>query len=84
MQRVPVESSNIASVGYDGPRYILEIEFADGAVYQYARVPSHLHEAMMQAESKGAFFHRWIRDQYPTTRVADPDPTPPKARSATA
>lgn len=69
MQRVPVQSSNIASIGYDPAHYLLEIEFLDGAVYQYARVPSHIHQGLMDAESKGGFFARWIRDQYPTTRL---------------
>lgn len=71
MDRVPVESSNIVSVGYEPARYLLEIEFQSGAVYQYARVPSHIHQGLMQAESKGFYFLHFIRDLYPTTKLAD-------------
>lgn len=82
VDRIRVQSSNIASVGYDPPRYLLEIEFLNGSIYQYARIPSHIYEAFMDAPSKGSFFLRFIRDQYPTTKISDstttpsPDPTP--------
>jgi hypothetical protein len=66
-----VESSNIVSVGYDPARYLLEIEFRDGGIYQYARVASHIHQGLMDATSKGGFFLRFIRYQYPTTKLAD-------------
>ena len=39
MDRTPVSSSNLASVGYDPSTKTLEIEFNDGAVYQYDDVP---------------------------------------------
>jgi len=40
MKRQPVESSNLASVGYDAARQILEIEFNHGGIYQYYDVPT--------------------------------------------
>lgn len=75
MDRIRVESSNLKSVGYDEPRYLLEIEFHSGAVYQYARVPWHIFRGLMDAPSKGAFFRRFILDQYPTTKVEAAAPT---------
>lgn len=69
--RVRVDSSNIASIGFDETRYILEIQFHSGDVYRYARVPSHVHQGLMDAESKGSYFLRFIRDRYPTTKVSD-------------
>jgi hypothetical protein len=39
MERKAVESSNLASVGYDEHEEILEIEFQHGGVYQYFDVP---------------------------------------------
>lgn len=70
IERVPVESSNIVSIGYDVARYLLEIEFHQGGVYQYARVPAHVHQGLMDAESKGSYFLRFIRDRYPTTKIS--------------
>ncbi|MEW9899869.1 KTSC domain-containing protein [Chitinivorax sp. PXF-14] len=40
MDRKPLNSSRIRSVGYDAGQQVLEIEFRDGKVEQYSRVPS--------------------------------------------
>ena len=39
MNRVPVQSSNLASVGYDSGNMVIEIEFHSGRIYQYFNVP---------------------------------------------
>lgn len=69
MQHVPVESSNVRSVAYDAPSKTLEVAFNSGGVYQYEGVPSHLHQDLMNAASKGAFLAAWIKGNYPPTRV---------------
>ena len=62
MHREPVESSNLATVGFsDG---VLEIEFRHGGVYQYFNVLASVYEALMSAESKGKYFYQFIRDKY--------------------
>lgn len=66
MRRKPVQSSSMRSVGYDPQLAVLEIEFDDGAIYQYRTVAVDMHAALMSAESKGRFFQRYIRDQYQT------------------
>lgn len=71
MDRDRVESSNIASVGYDPLLFLLEVEFGDGAVYRYDRVPWHIYRGLMDAQSKGSYFARWVREQYPTTKIQD-------------
>jgi hypothetical protein len=48
MERVPVSSSNLISVGYEPSSEILEVEFK-GGVYQYYNVPQFMHEELMQA-----------------------------------
>ena len=35
MQRTPVDSTNLASVGYDADTKMLEVEFHGGSAYQY-------------------------------------------------
>ena len=64
MNRVPVASSNLVSVGYDPRSWTLESEFKDSGVYQYFDVPEVVHQELMQAGSKGTFFHTNVRDQY--------------------
>jgi len=61
MERVQVESSNLASVGYDSVTSTLEIEFHSGAIYQYFAVPQEIYDGLMNARSKGAFFHQFIK-----------------------
>jgi hypothetical protein len=69
VHRKHVDSDAIRSIGYDSAQLILEIEFADGAVYRYHGVPAEVHEAFMAAESKGQFFQQFIRDNYRTEWV---------------
>ena len=69
MERYSVASSNVASVGYDEQLQTLEVEFLNGAVYQYYNVPINMYEEMMKTPSKGRFLHAYIRNAYPFSRV---------------
>lgn len=69
MDRTDVDSTTIASVGYDPGNSTLEIEFKTGMVYQYFGVPQHEHDALMAAESVGEYFSRAIRGAYPYART---------------
>jgi len=64
MDRKPVGSSNIASVGYDAPERVLEVEFKKGGVYRYKGVSQNTHDGLMAAESKGKYFYANIRNVY--------------------
>ena len=70
MQRVPVQSSNLASVGYDAVSQVLEVQFRDGGVYQYIHVPPSIHAGLMNAGSKGRYFHRFIMPRYRYRRIS--------------
>lgn len=61
MKRQSVESSNLASVGYDAAKQILEIEFKHGGIYQYYYVPSSIYEGLMNASSHGTYFDNKIK-----------------------
>lgn len=70
VERVPVESSHLKSVGYDAESRILTIEFRDGAIYEYADVPPEIHAGLMNAASHGRYFHRHIRNaEYGSRRI---------------
>lgn len=64
MNRQSVESSNLASVGYDAENEILEVEFKHGGVYQYFDVPQNVYEELMNASSHGVYFSANIRNDY--------------------
>lgn len=60
MQRTPVVSSGVASVGYDPVTLVLEVEFKNGKVYRYQQVPRAAHRLLMQAPSIGRFLNEQI------------------------
>lgn len=64
MNRQSVESSNLASIGYDAENEILEVQFKHGGVYQYFDVPNNVYEELMNASSHGVYFSANIRNDY--------------------
>lgn len=69
MERVPVSSSNLVSVGYDPESETLEVEFTKSGVYHYSNVPLFMHERLMMADSVGKFFNAEIKDAYPCSKL---------------
>lgn len=69
MDRIPVDSSNISSIGFDEDTSTLEIEFHSGAVYQYFDVPLNIYEGLMNAGSKGQYFAQHIKGYYRFVKV---------------
>tara|TARA_R110000850_G_scaffold85388_6_gene183577 strand:+ start:253 stop:462 length:210 start_codon:yes stop_codon:yes gene_type:complete len=69
MERKPVTSSNLASIGYDETSSTLEIEFLNNSIYQYFDVPQHIHQALMQAESQGQYLAQNIKGVYRYSKV---------------
>lgn len=61
MERISVQSSNLASVGYDSASHTLEIEFHHGGVYQYFNVPESVYDGLMSASSHGQYFDRNVK-----------------------
>jgi hypothetical protein len=53
MDRKPVTSSNIKSVGYDPATKTLEVEFLSGSLYRHEDVPQHVYDEFMAADSNG-------------------------------
>lgn len=65
---IPVSSSDIASIGYEGRT--LYIAFNSGGVYSYAGVPEAVYRALMAAPSHGKYFHAHVKNTYPYRRIA--------------
>ena len=61
MERQPVKSTNVKSVGYDAYEKVLEVEFRSGGVYQYAGVQPEMYADLLEAESIGRFVSHVVR-----------------------
>ena len=64
MQRQPVQSRALRSIGYDAEAEELQIEFQSGSVYAYQGVPPSVYEWLMRIPNKGVFVTRQIVGQY--------------------
>ena len=69
MDRIRVTSTSIISVGYDPDTKTLELEFVNGNTYQYFDVSRSIYEALMAADSKGAFVNTRVKDHYRYSQV---------------
>ena len=69
MNRTPVQSSNVVSIGYDTKSKILEVEFKSG-VYRYLDVADTVYHSLMASNSKGQFIHKHIVNHYAFEKVA--------------
>jgi hypothetical protein len=58
MQREPIDSSVIASMGYDVAWQVLELEFRETKeIYDYFEVPPEVYSAFRSAQSKGTYLN---------------------------
>ena len=59
---IAVESTTLATVGYDDAREFSQLEFRSRANYRYFEVPVAVHQNLLDAPSKGSYFnqvHSW-------------------------
>lgn len=69
MRREKVDSSSLASAGYDRASRTLEVEFRNGYVYRYAGVGPAVYQRFLRAPSKGTFVNFYVKPAYRFTRV---------------
>jgi hypothetical protein len=82
VQRQPVQSRALRSVGYDLDAAELEIEFSSGQVYCYERVPPSVYHWLLRASNKGIYVSRQIVGRYAERAISGAAPehaTPPDA-----
>lgn len=70
--RVPLDSTLLAWVRYHPAADRLEVFLHSGERYQYFGVPSSCYQQLLQADSKGAFFNRHIRNCFPFQNLSKP------------
>ena len=70
MKRQHVQSSSVASVGYDADSRTLELKYVSGDIYHYFDVSPLVHTALLNAKSIGAFVNKRIKPSYSYVQIA--------------
>lgn len=70
MERIAVQSKDIAVVGYDSADGSLEVVFRSGGVYHYKQVPAAVHREFLEAPSLGIFFRDNIKEKFSYEKVS--------------
>jgi hypothetical protein len=68
----PLNSTLLASATYQAGESQLLLEFCNGAIYLYFGVPEGIHQSLLAADSKGAYFNREIRNHFRYTCLKRP------------
>ena len=69
MQMTSVDSSSIAAIGFDEDSQTLQVEFKNGATYQYFDVPKAIFDGLVGAASVGQFLNQQVKGIYRYSRV---------------
>ena len=62
-QMIPVNSSSIRAVDYDGNNLFVQFHTSD-TVYDHPGVPPSVFDEFMREESKGTYYNQHIRGKY--------------------
>ena len=68
-EMLPVDSSNIESVGYDEQTETVYVRFLNSSVYIYKGVSLSEFENLKNAPSVGSYLHRNYKNVYPYERI---------------
>ena len=60
---IPVNSSSIRAVGYDGYHLFVQFHTSDTIYTHYAVLPE-VYAGLMQSPSMGAYYNHFIRGRY--------------------
>jgi hypothetical protein len=63
IERKPVTSSNIVSVGFCPDRKCIDVEYSSGGVYRYHSCDQALYDDLMKAESVGRFVYANLKSK---------------------
>ncbi len=68
---LPAHSSMANALGYDEENHVLQVEFHNGAVYQYTGVDHEVWDELQQTDSIGKYFNNEIKGNYQCARVVE-------------
>lgn len=57
----PVDSSSVRGIGYEEDRKVLYVQYVDGEVYEYFKVPRSAYVDLLSAKSVGWSVNKRIR-----------------------
>lgn len=66
------QSSHLQTYSYDPDTQTLTVEFQNGSIYQYTRVPANEYWNLAQSGGAGTYFWSKIRNHYPFQKIVDP------------
>ena len=69
LERQPVKSRILRSVGYDESSKILEVEFQTGLIYQYWGVPLKVYQDLMSSDTIGKYFTDKVWNRFRTKQM---------------
>ena len=67
MNWIHVSSRDISAIAYEDG--VLYISFNKGGVYKYNGVSESMYNNLRNASSIGGFFHKFIKGNYPYSKV---------------
>ena len=67
MEMFKVNSSIISAIGYDGTN--IEVDLLDGTKYKYFTVPQSVFVKLLNTQSKGTYWNKYIKPFYPCRRL---------------
>lgn len=72
IDREPIESSNLVSIGYSSERQVFAVEFKSGLILHYSGISPELAAEFYGAESRGRFYSQQIRGKFPAVTMTGP------------
>lgn len=67
---VVIESSNLSKAIYNVETKLLDVEFKNGAKYQYEDVPHQIFTRMRMSESQGKYFNTEISKKFKYKKIS--------------
>ncbi len=64
MDMKAVNSSQVASIGYDSSKKVLTVKFVSGGTYTYAGVTPDLHAGLLKAKSVGGYLSKHVKGRF--------------------
>jgi len=68
-EMTPVNSSNIAEIGYDESTQEVYVRFLNNSLYVYKGVPQFEYDSLLNAPSIGSYLNRNYKNVYPYERI---------------
>lgn len=69
LDRIHLDSTALAWIRYQEQQHVLRVGLRTGRVYDYFAVPLSVYHDLLTAPSKGRYYNRNIRNDFPCQEV---------------